>query len=190
MVHETNTTEIPHVGTYAGHTGHRLRGPLWWKGYRPRVRPLCGSPKVPSVHVYMTGRVHALMPATHLQMSGRPMSTPSSVPGLGMAYLTPTCGATCSTCGRRACQATTPHDDHVCFAKPCASSKSLWSLRVNLVANAGQPYKGGCLFWVDTVFPILLALKCPVVSRRVATAQLKSKACRGFVMLLSCTCYF
>ena len=23
--------------------------PLWWKGYRPRVRPLCGSPKVPSV---------------------------------------------------------------------------------------------------------------------------------------------
>ena len=22
--------------------------PLWWKGYRPRVRPLCGSPKVPS----------------------------------------------------------------------------------------------------------------------------------------------
>ena len=48
MVHETNTTEIPHVGTYAGHTGHRLRRPLWWKGYRPRVRPLCGSPKVPS----------------------------------------------------------------------------------------------------------------------------------------------
>ena len=23
--------------------------PLWWKGYRPRVRPLGGSPKVPSV---------------------------------------------------------------------------------------------------------------------------------------------
>ena len=83
------------------------------------------------LHAYMTGRVHALMPATHLQMSGRPMSTPSSVPeaaasvsserstpprGLGMAYLTPTCGATCSTCGRRACQVTTPHDDHVCFA--------------------------------------------------------------------------
>ena len=48
MVHETNTTEIPHVGTYAGHTGHRPQRPLWWKGYRPRVRPLCGSPKVPS----------------------------------------------------------------------------------------------------------------------------------------------
>ena len=25
--------------------------PLWWKGYRPRVRPLGGSPKVPSVRV-------------------------------------------------------------------------------------------------------------------------------------------
>ena len=83
------------------------------------------------LHAYMTGRVHALMPATHLQMSGRSMGTQSSVPeaaasvsserstlprGLGMAYLTPTCGATCSTCGRRACQVTTPHDDHVCFA--------------------------------------------------------------------------
>ena len=83
------------------------------------------------LHAYMTGRVHALMPATHLQMSGRPMGTQSRVPeaaasvsseqsapprGLGMAYLTPTCGATCSTCGRRACQVTTPHDDHVCFA--------------------------------------------------------------------------
>ena len=83
------------------------------------------------LHAYMTGRVHALMPATHLQMSGRSMGAQSSVPeaaasvsserstpprGLGMAYLTPTCGATCSTCGRRACQVTTPHDDHVCFA--------------------------------------------------------------------------
>ena len=27
---------------------HRLLRPLWWKGYRPRVRPRCGSPKVPS----------------------------------------------------------------------------------------------------------------------------------------------
>ena len=61
---------------------------------------------------------------------------------------------------------------------------------MNLVANAGQPHKGVCLCWVDTVFPILSALKCPVVSRRVATAQLKSRAVRGFVMLLSCTCYF
>ena len=61
---------------------------------------------------------------------------------------------------------------------------------MNLVADADQPFKGGCLCWVDAVFPFLLALKCPVVSRRVATAQLKSKACRGFVMLLSCTCYF
>ena len=83
------------------------------------------------LHAYMTGRVHALMPATHLQMSGRSMGSQSSVPeavasvsserstpprGLGMAYLTPTCGATCSTCGRRACQVTNPHDDHVCFA--------------------------------------------------------------------------
>ena len=47
------------------------------------------------------------------------------------------------------------------------------------VANAGQPHKGVCLGWVDTVFPILSALKCPVVSRRVATAQLKSRAARG-----------
>ena len=130
------------------------------------------------LHAYMTGRGHALMPATHLQMSGRPVSTPSSVPeaaasvsserstpprGLGMAYLTPTCGATCSACGRRACQG----DDSPCMmitcalpvsSKPCASSKSLWSLRVNLVAYACQPYKGGCLCWVDTVFPILVAL--------------------------------
>ena len=57
------------------------------------------------LHAYMTGRVHALMPATHLQMSARSMGTQSSVPeaaagvsserstpprGLGMAYLTPT----------------------------------------------------------------------------------------------------
>ena len=27
------------------------------------------------LHAYMTGRVHALMPATHLQMSGRSMGT-------------------------------------------------------------------------------------------------------------------
>ena len=37
-------TEIPHVGTSAGHIGPRLWLPtacrsLWWKGYRPRVRP-------------------------------------------------------------------------------------------------------------------------------------------------------
>ena len=72
------------------------------------------------LHAYMTGQVH-----------GRPMDTQSRVPeaaasasseqsapprGLGMAYLTPTCGATCSMCGRRACQVTTPHEDHVCFA--------------------------------------------------------------------------
>ena len=64
-------------------------------------------------------------------------------------------------------------------SKPCASSKSWWSLRVNLVANAGQPHKGVSLVWVDTDFPILSALRCPVVSRRVATAQLKSSAARG-----------
>ena len=60
------------------------------------------------LHAYMTGRVHALMPATHLQMSGRPMGTQARVPeaatsvsceqstpprGLRMAYLTPTCGS-------------------------------------------------------------------------------------------------
>ena len=32
------------------------------------------------LHAYMTGRVHALMPATHLQMSGGSMGTQSSVP--------------------------------------------------------------------------------------------------------------
>ena len=94
------------------------------------------------LHAYLTGRVHALMPATHLQMSGRPMGAQSrgpdaaemmntssrgqaaSVPsehstpprGLGEVYLTPTCGDTCRMCERRACQVTTPHDDHVCFA--------------------------------------------------------------------------
>ena len=41
-------------------------------------------------------------------------------------------------------------------SKPCASSKSLWSLRVNLVANADQPLKGGCLCWVDAVFPFFV----------------------------------
>ena len=53
------------MGTFAGHTGHRpyleasgaygtetyilprVRS-VWWKGYRPRVRPHDGSPKVPS----------------------------------------------------------------------------------------------------------------------------------------------
>ena len=64
-------------------------------------------------------------------MSGRSIGTQSSVSeaaasvssewsapprGLGMAYLTPTCGATCSTCGRRACQVMALHDDHMCFA--------------------------------------------------------------------------
>ena len=95
------------------------------------------------LHAYLTGRVHALMPATHLQMSGRPMGAQSRGPdatemmnpplrehatgapsehstlpgGLGAVYLTPTCGDTCRLCGRRACQVTNPHDDHVCF--PC-----------------------------------------------------------------------
>ena len=50
---------------------------------------------------------------------------------------------------------------------------------MNLVANADQPHKGVSLVWVDTDFPILSALRCPVVSRRVATAQLKSSAARG-----------
>ena len=47
-VNQSNTTEILHVGTFAGHIGHGLSRPLWWKGYRSRVRPLRGSPKVPS----------------------------------------------------------------------------------------------------------------------------------------------
>ena len=80
--------------------------------------------------------------AADLQMSGRPMGTQARGPdaaemmntssrgqaasvsseqstpprGLGSVYLTPTCGDTCRMCGRRACQVTTPHDDHVCFA--------------------------------------------------------------------------
>ena len=57
------------------------------------------------LHAYMTGRVHALMPATHLQMSGRPMGAQSRVPEAAAsvsseqstpprgAYLTPTCGS-------------------------------------------------------------------------------------------------
>ena len=32
------------------------------------------------LHAYLTGRVHALMPATHLQMSGRPMGAQSRGP--------------------------------------------------------------------------------------------------------------
>ena len=32
------------------------------------------------LHSYLTGRVHALMPATHLQMSGRPMGAQSRGP--------------------------------------------------------------------------------------------------------------
>ena len=51
---------------------------------------------------------------------GQAASVPSehSTPprGLGEVYLTPTCGDTCRMCERRACQVTTPHDDHVCFA--------------------------------------------------------------------------
>ena len=59
------------------------------------------------------------------------------------------------------------------------ASSMWWSLRVNLVANAGQPHKGVSLVRVDTDFPILSALRCPVVSRRVATARMKSSAARG-----------
>ena len=50
---------------------------------------------------------------------------------------------------------------------------------MNLVANAGQPHKEVSLGRVDTEFPILSALRCPVVSRRVETAQLKSSAACG-----------
>ena len=37
---QTNTTEILHVGTFAGHMRHQLSRSLWWKEYRPRVRSL------------------------------------------------------------------------------------------------------------------------------------------------------
>ena len=40
-------------------------------------------------HAYMTGRVHALMPATHLQMSGLSMGTQSSVPKAAASVLDP-----------------------------------------------------------------------------------------------------
>ena len=39
------------------------------------------SDEVIWLHAYMTGRVHALMPATHLQMSGQSMGTQSSGAG-------------------------------------------------------------------------------------------------------------
>ena len=56
--------------------------------------------------------------STRVPEAAASASSEQSAPprGLGMAYLTPTCGATCSMCGRRACQVTTPHEDHVCFA--------------------------------------------------------------------------
>ena len=50
---------------------------------------------------------------------------------------------------------------------------------MNLVANAGQPHKEVSLVRVDTDFPIVSALRCPVVPRRVAIAQMKSSAARG-----------
>ena len=36
------------MGTFAGHIGHKPLRSLWWKGYRPGVRSLGESPKVPS----------------------------------------------------------------------------------------------------------------------------------------------
>ena len=50
---------------------------------------------------------------------------------------------------------------------------------MNLVANAGQPHKDVSPVRVDTDFPILSALRCPVVPRRVAIALTKSSAARG-----------
>ena len=50
---------------------------------------------------------------------------------------------------------------------------------MNLVANAGQPHKEVSPVRVDTDFPILSALRCPVVPKRVAIALMKSSAVRG-----------
>ena len=79
------------------------------------------------LHAYMTGRVHALMPATHLQMSGRSMGTQSSVPEAATEYTSkrPRYGILDPYLWSHmqymratglSCQVTTPHDDHVCFA--------------------------------------------------------------------------
>ena len=43
-VNQSNTTEILHVGTFAGHIGHGLLRPLWWKGYRQGA-PTTWKPK-------------------------------------------------------------------------------------------------------------------------------------------------
>ena len=106
--------------------------------HKQKQKHKVSTPKVPSQR-----RSTPLEPNFHtLQMSGRPMGAQSRGPGaagmmnpssrghatsapseqstpprgLGAAYLTPTCGDTCHMCERRACQVTTPHDDHVCFA--------------------------------------------------------------------------
>ena len=42
---------------------------------------------------------------------------------------------------------------------------------MNLVANAGQADEEVSLVRFDTDFPIVSALRCPVVPRRVAIAQ-------------------
>ena len=64
-------------------------------------------------------------------------------------------------------------------SRPCASSKGWWSLRVNLVANAGQPHKEVSLVRFDTESPSASALRFLVGRRRVAIAQVKSSAARG-----------
>ena len=74
------------------------------------------------------------------------------------------CAAARGTCGRRAVKRRLPMMITCALpvsSKPCASSKSLWSLRVNLVANAGQPYKGGCLCWVELSSPFCWRLSAP-----------------------------
>ena len=54
---DNQPTEIPHVGTFAGHIGYRhvLGGssvrPVWWKRYRPRVRPKKGAQRYQAVHL-------------------------------------------------------------------------------------------------------------------------------------------
>ena len=45
MVHETNTTEIPHVGTYAGHIGHRPCASFVVERVPPQGAPTVWEPK-------------------------------------------------------------------------------------------------------------------------------------------------
>ena len=58
---QSNTTEILHVGTFAGYIGHRPLRPLRWKGYRLRVRSHCESRKVPSGQIVLSPTGYAAL---------------------------------------------------------------------------------------------------------------------------------